>query len=180
MRQNFAAQNEYFVHAFVDINVVSGNDVLYVQFCMLMPSCTKSSNIQNTIILMFFRCSWCDFRLESGEFILNARITITHVCFIALTFAGSSEDVWTLGLAASCSNSFLRTQQTLMHEKTCMIPIIKSIYLLPHKAHYLLHECKFCLAPYTHFHINLMNHFTWSHRVLYRKNPKISDTRKFI
>ena len=41
-----------------------------------------------------------------------ARITITHVCFIALTLAGPS-----------CSNSFLGTRQMLMHEKTSVIPI---------------------------------------------------------
>ena len=31
--------------------------------------------------------------------------------------SGSSEEVWTFGLAASCSNNFLGTRQMLMHEK---------------------------------------------------------------
>ena len=54
-----------------------------------------------------------------------ARITITHVCFIALTLAGS------LGRClntAECSNSFLGTRQMLLHEKTCVIPKIKKLH----------------------------------------------------
>ena len=48
--------------------------------------------------------------------VILALSLLTHVCFIALIFAGS--------LAASCSDNFLGTRQMLMHEKTCMIPII--------------------------------------------------------
>ena len=44
MRQNVAARNEHVVYDFVDVNV-SGNDDFDVQFCMLMPSCTKGSNV---------------------------------------------------------------------------------------------------------------------------------------
>ena len=59
----------------------------------------------------------------------NARITIKHVCFSALTFTGSlgrSLNIRPSGLmfkqiprdpATSCSNSFLGTRQMLMHEK---------------------------------------------------------------
>ena len=43
------------------------------------------------------------------------KITITHVYFSALTLAVS------LG---SSSNNFLEPMQMLMHERTCMIPII--------------------------------------------------------
>ena len=59
----------------------------------------------------------------------NARLTITHVCFIALTLARSSDNVWTFGLTASCSNSFLRTRQMLMHEKNTCDPYIVMWYL---------------------------------------------------
>ena len=41
---------------------------------------------------------------------------IVHGYFIAITFAGPLEDIWTLGLAALCSNSFLGTRQMLMNE----------------------------------------------------------------
>ena len=53
-----------------------------------------------------------------------AWITITHVCFIALTLAGSLGWCWTLGLLA-CLNSILGTRQMLMHEKK----IVWSLYL---------------------------------------------------
>ena len=54
---------------------------------------------------------------------------ISHVCFIALTLAGPLDDLWTHDLTASCSNSFLGTQQTLMHEKTCDPYIIQASLL---------------------------------------------------
>ena len=59
------------------------------------------------------------FRLNSGKY---ARIRITqksHVSFIALTFAGSLRRCWN-----TRPNRFLGTRQMLMHEKTCVIPII--------------------------------------------------------
>ena len=37
---------------------------------------------------------------------------------------GPSNDVWTLGITASCSNSFIGTQQMLMHEKNKCGPYI--------------------------------------------------------
>ena len=37
---------------------------------------------------------------------------------------GSSDDVWKLGLTSVCSNIYLETQQMLMHEKTCVIPML--------------------------------------------------------
>ena len=61
-RQNVAARNENFVYAFVDVNVVSGNDVFDVRFCKLTPFCTNRSNVRNKIILMF-----SGVRLESGK-----------------------------------------------------------------------------------------------------------------
>ena len=47
---------------------------------------------------------------------------MAHVCFIALTLAGPSGDVWALCLSASCWNSFLRDMQMLMHEKNMCDP----------------------------------------------------------
>ena len=45
--------------------------------------------------------------------------------FVSLHYylPGPLGDVWTLGLTASCSNSFLGTRQMLMHEKICVFPI---------------------------------------------------------
>ena len=55
-------------------------------------------------------------------YVKYARISITHVCFIALTIAAS------LGRCLSTNGlvfiSFLGTRQMLMHEKTCVIPIV--------------------------------------------------------
>ena len=65
-RQNVAVQNDHLVYAFVDINVVSGNDIYDVRFCKPTPFCTRF-NVQKTIILMIFlRYQW-DFRLESSK-----------------------------------------------------------------------------------------------------------------
>ena len=38
-RQNSAARNENFVYAFVDVDVVSGNDAFDVQLCKPTPFC---------------------------------------------------------------------------------------------------------------------------------------------
>ena len=63
MRQNVVPWNDHFVYAFVDVNIVSGNDTFDVQFLKLTPFCTRF-NLQNMIILMTLRR---DFRLESGK-----------------------------------------------------------------------------------------------------------------
>ena len=76
MWQNLVVQNEHFVYAFVDINVVSGNDVFDIRFCKPMSFCTMRFNVRNMIIIM--TCSG-----SFGVIIQN------DVCFIALTFAGS-------------------------------------------------------------------------------------------
>ena len=49
--------------AFVDINIVSGNDVFDFRFRKPVPFCTKRFNVGNTVILSFRG----DFRLESGQ-----------------------------------------------------------------------------------------------------------------
>ena len=67
MRQDDAAQNKHFVYAFVDVNVVSGNDVFDVRFCKPMPFCTTRFKVRNAIILKTFQRFLCDFRLESGK-----------------------------------------------------------------------------------------------------------------
>ena len=86
----------------------------------------------DAILLREFQCTKMDklmflqhFQCELGwNKVKYARITITHVCFIALTLAGSLRWCWILGILASCSNSILGTRQMLRHEKTCVIPII--------------------------------------------------------
>ena len=62
-RQNLAAQNEHFVYAYIDVNIISRNDVFDLRICKPMPFCTTSFNIQN-MTFWHFRCN---FRLESGQ-----------------------------------------------------------------------------------------------------------------
>ena len=69
-------------------------------------------------VLGEFQRFLCYFRIESLK---NARITITHhTCLFQC-----------IGVAASDSSNFLEPRQMLMHEKTCMIPIILFINLNP-------------------------------------------------
>ena len=49
---------------------------------------------------------------------------ITHVCFIAVTLAGSLGRCLNTRPAAPCSNNVFGTWQMLMHKKTCVIPIM--------------------------------------------------------
>ena len=56
-------------------------------------------------------------------------------CYIAFTLAGSLRRC--LSLSASCSNTFLRSRQMLMNEKTCVIPIL---FFLPNR----LNRCFAC------------------------------------
>ena len=65
-RQNIFTQNEHFVYASVDINVVSRNDVSDVRFCKPTSFYTRFK-VQTTIILMTFCDFRCDFSLESGK-----------------------------------------------------------------------------------------------------------------
>ena len=51
-RQNVAARNEHFVCDFVDVNVVSGNDVFDVRFCKPTPFCKRDSTYEIRL------CSW--------------------------------------------------------------------------------------------------------------------------
>ena len=60
--QNVVAQNEHFVYAFADMDVVSGNDMLEVRFRNLTPFCTARCNVRNTVILMTFWRFQCDFK----------------------------------------------------------------------------------------------------------------------
>ena len=61
------------------------------------------------------------FQSELGwDKVKYARITITHVFFIALTLAGSFGrclNTWPISLGLLIKNSFLGTWQMLMHEK---------------------------------------------------------------
>ena len=69
---------------------------------------------------MFQQRFQCDF--GGNNWVKYARITITHVCFIALALAGS------LGRCLNTRHiDFVKlfgTRQMLMHEKTCVISII--------------------------------------------------------
>ena len=85
--------------------------------------CKKMEN------LMFKQRFQCELGWNKVKY---ARITITHVCFIALTLAGSLRWCLTLGLSASCSNSILGTRQMLMHEKECVVPILMYRLLIYH------------------------------------------------
>ena len=94
---------------------------LYVSMTLLLCSDVRKFDADSILfgeiqcktidIFMFQRRFQCGFGWTQVKY---ARITITHVCFIALTLAGS------LG---QCLNSFLGIWQMLMHEKTCVIPI---------------------------------------------------------
>ena len=66
-QQKVMARNEHFVYVFVDVDVVSRNDVFDVRFHKPTPFCTTRFNVWNTIILMTSRHFWCNFRLESGK-----------------------------------------------------------------------------------------------------------------
>ena len=89
-------------------------DVMTFESLTLTPFCFEKSSVRkgifNVSATFSARCV-----LKSGKICKN----IEH----------TSEDVWTLGLTASCSNSFLGTRQMLMHEKTCVIPIVTSAWL---------------------------------------------------
>ena len=85
------------------------------------PFCLEKSSVKNG---QFNVLAAFTVLIQGWNKVKYARITITHVCFIALTLAGSLGSCRTLGLSASCSNSILGTRQILMHEKTCVIPII--------------------------------------------------------
>ena len=76
----------------------------------------------------------------------NARITITHVFYSALTFAVSLGSSLTLGLRASGSNNFLEPRQML-----CMNPIIEILWAADSIVHCLrieitiLIDSQFCI-----------------------------------
>ena len=99
-----------------DVRKYSADAILFREI-----QCKKLDN------LMFQQRFQCEYGWNKVKY---ARITITHVCFMALTLAGSLGRCWTLGLSASCSNSILGTRQMVMHEKTCVIPIFTPIVYL--------------------------------------------------
>ena len=99
--------------------------------CVRLWRCDVRKYTADAILFRSIQCKKMDnlmfeqrFQCELGwNKVKYARITITHVCLIALTLAGSLGWCWKLGLSASCSNSILGTRQMLMYEKTCVIPI---------------------------------------------------------
>ena len=126
MRQNVAAWNEHFVHALDDVNVVSGNDVFDVRFCKPTPFCATRFKVLTYKILLFKWFSgvfgailvWNQVKCKNNDTRLFQCINI---------LPGPSEDVWTLGLTASCSNNFLGILQMLMH-KNLYNPFIQFIH----------------------------------------------------
>ena len=60
MQQTVKSRNEQFVYAFVDVNVVSGNDAFDVRFCKPMTLCTTGF-------------SWYDFPAFSVRFSTKTR-----------------------------------------------------------------------------------------------------------
>ena len=67
---------------------------------------------------MLLPCFLCKFGWNKVKY---AKITITHVCFIALTFAGFLGRCLNTRSIALVFKQLLGTRQTLMHEKTCVI-----------------------------------------------------------
>ena len=98
-----------------DVRKVTADAILFREI-----QCKKMDN------LMFKQRFQCELGWNKVKY---ARITITHVCLIALTLAGSLRCCWTLALSASCSNSILGTRQILVHEKTCVIPIFLHFFI---------------------------------------------------
>ena len=89
-------------------------------------------------ILWFSKCFQCIFYdIFSVESYQNTRIAITHVCFNALTFAGSLRRCLNTRPAALYSNSFLGAWQMIMHEKM-FDPYIDFVYRL--EAGFRFHE----------------------------------------
>ena len=79
--ENVADQTDHFADVFVRENVAYCYDVMMFESKQLTPFC-----LEKMANLLFQQ----RFRSEFGWNKVNyARITITHVCFIALTLAGS-------------------------------------------------------------------------------------------
>ena len=119
--ERIADQTDHFADVFVRENVAYGYDVMTFESTQRTPFCLEKSSVRKSTIECFSSFFQCELSWNKVKY---ARITITHVCFIALTLAGSLGWCWTLGLSASCSNNILGTRQMLMHEKTCVIPIV--------------------------------------------------------
>ena len=83
--------------------------------------------------LMFQQRFQCAFGWNKVKY---ARITITHVCFIALTLAGSLGRFWTLGLSASCSNSKNSCWSFTLLRPPSLILKGKPICIYCHASHY--------------------------------------------
>ena len=84
--ESVADQTDHFAEVFVRENVAYGYEVVTFESTKPTPflfreiQCTKMDN------LMFYRRFQCELGWNKVKY---ARITITHVCFIALTLAGS-------------------------------------------------------------------------------------------
>ena len=111
--------------------------------------CKKMDN------LTFYQCFQCKLGWNKVKY---ARITITHVCFIALTLVVSLGWCWTLCLWASCSKSILGTRQKLMHEKTCVIPTLEWVFPYQRHAILMMFYCAILFANWGFFFKSILNH----------------------
>ena len=87
----------------------------------------------------FFRRLWQEFSWNHIK--CKNNIGIKHICFNVLIFAGCLGRCLSTQPAASCSNSFLGIRQMLMHEKTCVIPIL-CVFYRPQNQYYIYVERK--------------------------------------
>ena len=119
-QESIAARIDHYVDVFVCENFAC---VMTFESLMLMPFCLEKTSVRKWYLKVLAVFSGA----LGWDQVKNARITITHVCFIALTLAGSQGTCLNICLflrklfehKASCSNSFLGTRQKLMHEKMC-------------------------------------------------------------
>ena len=101
--------------------VIRCDDVITFESLQPTPFCLERASVRKGIFFMFEQHFQCEYGWNKVQY---ARITISHVCFTVLTLAGSFRRCSALCPLASCSISLLGTPQMLMHEKTCVIPIV--------------------------------------------------------
>ena len=124
--ESVAAVTEHFADAFVRENVAR----VYMTF--LRRNDVRKFDT-DAILFREIKCKKMDiFKMFKRRFqrglcwnqVKYARITITHVCFIALTLAGSLGRCLNTRPNGLVFKQLPRDRQMLMHEKTCVIPIL--------------------------------------------------------
>ena len=87
------------------------------------PFCLKKTSVKKMDNLMFLQRFQCKSDWNKVKY---ARITITHICFIALTLAGSLERCLTTRPIDLVFKQHPLTWQMLKHKRTCVIPIMET------------------------------------------------------